>query len=94
MAAQRSASSPRKPKAGPASRRAETGPRFADDEITEAVMTWHVTAGSRELSFFTMMSTLGTPLDITLAELAIEMFFPADAATEESLRSRGSGQMR
>ena len=63
--------------------------RFTDDEITEAVMTWHVTAGSRELSFFTMMSTLGTPLDITLAELAIEMFFPADAATEESLRSRG-----
>ena len=51
-------------------------------------MTWHVTAGSRELSFFTVMSTLGTPLDITLAELAIEMFFPADAATEESLRSR------
>ena len=34
-----------------------------------------------------VMSTLGTPLDITLAELAIEMFFPADAATEESLRS-------
>ena len=50
-------------------------------------MTWHVTVGGRELSFFTVMSTLGTPLDVTLAELAIEMFFPADAAIEESLCS-------
>ena len=63
--------------------------RFTDDEVAGAVMTWHVTAGGRELSFFTVMSTLGTPLDVTLAELAIEMFFPADDATEESLRSRG-----
>jgi hypothetical protein len=61
--------------------------RFTDDETTEAVMTWHVTAGGCELSFFTIMSTLGTPLDITLSELAIEMFFPADTVTEEFLRS-------
>jgi hypothetical protein len=28
----------------------------------------------------------GTPLDITLSELALESFFPADAATGEALR--------
>jgi len=28
----------------------------------------------------------GTPVDITLAELALESFFPADAATAEALR--------
>jgi hypothetical protein len=28
----------------------------------------------------------GTPLDLTLAELAIEAFFPADAATARALR--------
>jgi hypothetical protein len=29
----------------------------------------------------------GTPVDITLAELALESFFPADAATGEALRA-------
>jgi len=37
------------------------------------------------LSFFTIVSTLGTPYDITLDEIAIESFFPADAATHEVL---------
>jgi len=30
-------------------------------------------------------TVFGTPLDITLAELAIESFFPADAATAQLL---------
>ncbi|BCY06770.1 helix-turn-helix domain-containing protein [Actinoplanes sp. L3-i22] len=37
------------------------------------------------LSFFTMTSVLGTPRDVTLAELAIEAFLPADAATAAAL---------
>jgi transcriptional regulator with XRE-family HTH domain len=60
---------------------------LAGQEITGAVMTWQVTAGGSELSFFTIMSTPGTPLDVTLAELSVELFFPADAATEERLRA-------
>jgi len=35
-----------------------------------------------ELRFFTMISTLGTPLDVTAQELRIETYFPADDATE------------
>jgi transcriptional regulator with XRE-family HTH domain len=34
-----------------------------------------------ELAFFSTVATFGTPLDITVAELAIEAFFPADPAT-------------
>lgn len=34
-----------------------------------------------------MMSTLGTQLVVTLAEFVIELFFPADAVTEEVVRS-------
>jgi len=41
-----------------------------------------------ELSFFSTLATFGTALDITVAELAIESFFPADKATETALRSR------
>src|SRR5581483_5562592 len=41
----------------------------------------------RELAFFSTIATFGTPLDITVAELAIESFFPADAATAAALRA-------
>ena len=34
-----------------------------------------------DLAFITMIATFGTALDITLTELAIETFLPADAAT-------------
>ena len=43
-----------------------------------------------ELSFFSTLATFGTALDITVSELAIESFFPADAATSEALRARSS----
>ena len=33
-----------------------------------------------ELSLFTTLTTFGTPLDVTIDELAIELFFPADDA--------------
>ena len=39
------------------------------------------------LSFFSTTAVFGTPVDITLSELALESFFPADAATVEALRS-------
>jgi hypothetical protein len=44
-----------------------------------------------ELSMFTTLTTFGTPRDITLAELAVELFFPADDATEAILRSTTNG---
>jgi transcriptional regulator with XRE-family HTH domain len=40
-----------------------------------------------ELSLFTTLTTFGTPQDITLDELAVELFFPADDATESVLRN-------
>jgi len=38
------------------------------------------------LSFFSTTTVFGTPIDITLAELAVEAFYPADAATADTLR--------
>lgn len=34
-----------------------------------------------ELSFFSTVATFGTPLDVTVAELAVESFYPADDHT-------------
>ena len=45
--------------------------------------------GGDDLTFFSTLATFGTALDITLAELAIESFFPGDAATEAALRDAG-----
>lgn len=45
--------------------------------------------GGVELSFFSTLATFGTAVDITLAELAIESFFPADDATAAALSLRG-----
>jgi hypothetical protein len=38
------------------------------------------------LDFFSTVTTLGTPQDITLQEIRIECFFPADEATDRSAR--------
>jgi transcriptional regulator with XRE-family HTH domain len=45
-----------------------------------------VRRGPHLLSFLTMTTVFGTPVDITLSELAIEAFLPADAATAAILR--------
>src|SRR4051794_34877738 len=39
-----------------------------------------------ELRFFSTMTVFGSPLDVTIAELAIESFFPADDATAALFR--------
>jgi len=38
------------------------------------------------LSFFSTTTVFGTPVEVTLSELAIELFFPADEATAEALK--------
>jgi transcriptional regulator with XRE-family HTH domain len=44
------------------------------------------------LSFISTTTVFGTPVDITLSELALETFFPADEATAHALRRLGDGQ--
>lgn len=38
------------------------------------------------VSLFTTLTTFGTPRDVTLQELCVELFYPADAASEALLR--------
>ncbi len=44
------------------------------------------TVDGRELSFFSTLATFGTALDVTVAELSIEAFFPANRATRAALQ--------
>jgi len=43
------------------------------------------------LSFVSTTTIFGTPVDVTLSELAIESFFPADAATAAALQAAAQG---
>ena len=44
-----------------------------------------------ELAMFTTVTTFGTPADVTVAELAIESFFPHDEETARRLREIAEG---
>jgi transcriptional regulator with XRE-family HTH domain len=45
--------------------------------------------GDQELSLFSISAVVGTATDVTVQELAIEAFYPADAATAAALRRLG-----
>ncbi len=53
----------------------------------EIVVPLRLRHESGELAFMSTVTTFGTPLDITLSELSIEAFFPADAHTAAVLRA-------
>ena len=48
-----------------------------------AVLTIYFRRGETSLRLFTTIATLGTPHDVTLQEIRIECFFPADDATAQ-----------
>lgn len=51
----------------------------------EIVLPLHLRHQRGRLSFFGTVTTFGTPADVTLAELSVEAFYPADPATAAHL---------
>jgi transcriptional regulator with XRE-family HTH domain len=65
----------------------QTAVRGADaNAAADPVLAMHFRKDDISLQLFTTIATLGTPRDITLQELRIECFFPADDATAALLR--------
>jgi transcriptional regulator with XRE-family HTH domain len=52
----------------------------------EVVVPMKLRHGDHELSLLTTIATFGTPVDVTVSELMIEQFFPADDATAANLQ--------
>ena len=69
--------------AGLAIRQRESTPLSAGDLL----LPIHFRKDGLELRLFSTIMTLGTPTDVTLQELRIETFFPADAASERAWTS-------
>ena len=44
-----------------------------------------IRSGDAELSFISTYTTFGTAVDVTVSELSIEAFFPADEVTARAL---------
>ena len=55
------------------------------------VVPFRLRSGERELAFLSTTTVFGTPIDITLSELAIEAFYPADEATASAILSSVAG---
>ena len=57
-------------------------------------MPIQIRKGDLDLRLFSTIMTLGTPQDVTLQELRLETFFPADAESEaawKQMMSPGTG---
>ena len=72
-------------KSYPAPRNAEKNERTGQVESSTIAIPFRLLTDKGELSFLSTTTVFGTPLEITLSELAIESFFPADAATADYL---------
>ncbi|RYF73706.1 MAG: helix-turn-helix domain-containing protein [Comamonadaceae bacterium] len=63
-------------------------------ELAGVVVPFLLRTEAGLLSFISTTTLFGTPMDVTLQELAVESFFPADTATAQALQSlmiRGAG---
>jgi transcriptional regulator with XRE-family HTH domain len=67
-----------------------TGAAASTVRPADLLLPVHIRKDDLELRLFTTIMTLGTPRDITLQELRVETFFPADEASEARLRSWNS----
>ena len=63
-----------------------TGNRLGGHGLSaELAVPLRLVVGGQELAFLSTVTTFGTAIDVTLAELSIEAFLPADAATSAAL---------
>jgi transcriptional regulator with XRE-family HTH domain len=67
--------------------RAYPAPEHDDThQVSDIVVSLKIDSDYGELTFFSTIATFGTAVDITVAELAIESFFPADERTADAVR--------
>ena len=63
-------------------------------EVSEIAVPLLLTADGNELAFISTATSFGTAIEVTVSELAIESFFPADEATAASCGHGAKGRER
>jgi transcriptional regulator with XRE-family HTH domain len=64
--------------------------REAHIEADAIIVPFKLVVNGAVLSFISTTTVFGTPIDVTLSELALESFFPADEATAAIVRGVGN----
>ena len=62
-----------------------TAPQFNEGDVPGPLCEVRLKKGDVSIGLIGAVLTLGTPQDVTLQELRVEMFMPADAASEAVL---------
>ena len=62
-----------------------------ETELSGVVVPFQLATPNGVLSFISTTTIFGTPVDVTLQELAVESFFPADAQTAAALAALAAG---
>lgn len=70
----------------PAANQLQTGKSKQNRDYAGVMVPLELITEAGALAFFSTTTVFGTPVDITLSELALESFFPADEKTFEVLR--------
>jgi transcriptional regulator with XRE-family HTH domain len=70
--------------------KAYPGGQTQPPEPADVVVPLRYRGDHEELSFISLTAVIGTPMDVTVEELAIESFYPADDATAAALRRRAA----
>jgi hypothetical protein len=66
---------------------------FVGEEPLTPVIPMELEVDGKTLSLFNTLTTFGTPQDVTLQELRVEMSFPMDDATDRILRTWASAEV-
>jgi hypothetical protein len=61
------------------------GGQAAPPDRADVVVPLRYQTGPRQLAFLSITAVIGTPMDVTVEELAIESFYPADDLTAAAL---------
>jgi transcriptional regulator with XRE-family HTH domain len=71
-----------------------TMPSSVDQQCHRIVVPFQFRTDAGILSFFSTTTVFGTPVDITLSELSLESFYPADSATADALQKAAAARQQ
>ena len=69
----------------------QSAPGNASEDLAGLAIPLQLKTEAGVLSFISTTTVFGTPIDVSLSELAIESFFPADPTTAAALRQLAEG---
>lgn len=71
----------------------ESAPPAGIEDYGGVVVPFRLRTPGGEIAFFSTTTVFGTPVEITLSELAVESFFPADEATGGAMQALSASRL-